>query len=241
MAALRAIIIQLALVMSALLACCELLGDELLEGEQLGSEQQGDEPQRQNWQLKADKKGVQVFTRSVAGSPYKEVRGIMQLEGVKLSSMVALVLDTGACSEWADQCKDSYVYRQLSPTESYVYTLNDLPWPVTDRDVLAYVIWRQNPITLEVTMHSVATEGILAAKPGVLRLTQARASWTFTPMGKDRIRVISEAHINPGSPLPGWVTNMLLVDSPLKTMAKMAIMVRNKKYQSARIDFIRNP
>lgn len=222
---LRTIIIRLILMMLSLAPYADLQGGDL---------------QKQEWQLKADKKGVQVFTRTVAGSPYKEIRGVMQLEGVKLSSIVALVLDTGACSRWADQCKESYVYRQLSPTESYVYTLNDLPWPVADRDVLAHVAWRQNPITLEVAMHSVATEGILAAKQGVLRLTQARASWTFTPIGKNRIRVVSEAHINPGGPLPGWIINMLLVDSPLKSMANMAIEVRNQKYQSARVDFIRN-
>ena len=34
-------------------------------------------------------------------------------------------------------------------------------------------------------------------------------------------RFISDAHVDPGGPLPAWITNVLLVDAPFQTMTRM--------------------
>ena len=152
--------------------------------------------------------------------------------------MSVLLCVAGACSDWADRCAESYLVEQLSETESLVYTHNDLPFPVKDRDVLAHVIWKQDPQSLIVTMRSSATVGRMEEVDGRLRLTEANASWVFEPLGNGRVRVINEAHINPGSALPGWVTNMLLVDTPFETMKSFVSEVQTEKYRDAVVSFV---
>ena len=91
----------------------------------------------QGWKLQRDKGGIQVHTRSVEGSPFDAVRTTTRMTDVRLSSLVALIEDAPACAEWADSCAESYLVERLSDTESLVYTHNDMPFPVKDRDVLA--------------------------------------------------------------------------------------------------------
>jgi len=196
---------------------------------------------QEEWELRKDTDGVQVYTRAVAGSAYKAVRATTVIENVTLTSLVALIEDAQACPDWADKCAESYVVERISETESYVYTHNSLPFPVKDRDVVAHVRWSQDPSTLQVIMTSTATTGIMEEKRGRLRLENANANWTFTPISSGAIEVSNEAHIDPGSNLPGWVTNMLLVDTPFQTMVSFIDEVVKPKYQNAELGFIQEP
>lgn len=191
------------------------------------------------WELRRDREGIQVFTRSVAGSPYDAVRTVTRMDAVRLSSLVALIEDAAACADWADRCAEAYLYERISETESLVYTHNDMPFPVKDRDVLARVSWTQHPDTLAVEMKSVATQGRMDEVRGRLRLTEAMASWNFLPQADGSVLVSNEAHINPGSALPGWITNILLVDAPFETMKSFVSEVRKPKYAQAELSFIR--
>ncbi|MCG8412980.1 MAG: START domain-containing protein [Pseudomonadales bacterium] len=194
----------------------------------------------EEWELKRDRDNIQVYTRSVEGSPYDAVRTITVADDVRLSSFVALIVDAEACPDWADRCAESYVIEQVSDTENYVYTHNDLPFPVKDRDVVSHVIWTQEPNTLIVEMNSQAVAGRHEEVRGRLRLQMAQASWRFEPLGGGQIRIISDAHIDPGSALPSWVTNMLLVDTPFETMKSLVEEVRNPKYRDAQLGFIQD-
>ncbi len=197
--------------------------------------------EEQAWELRRDRDGIQVHTRAVAGSPYDEVRTTTRLEGVRISSLVALIEDAQACADWADRCAGSYLFERLSETESLVYTHNDMPFPVKDRDVLAHVIWTQDADTLAAQMNSTAVIGRLDEVRGRLRLTQAKARWSFVPQADGSVLVSNEAHINPGSALPGWITNILLVDAPFETMKSFVREVRKPKYAQAQLSFIQEP
>lgn len=193
------------------------------------------------WELKRDRDGIQVYTGEVAGSPYDAVRSEALIEGVTLSSLVALVNDAEACADWADRCAESYVVEQLSDTEAYVYTHNDMPFPVRDRDVVVRMQWSQDPQSLAVRMNSTAVSGQVDEIRSRLRLSNATASWLFEPLADGSIKVVNEAHLDPGSALPGWLTNMLLVDTPFETMKAFLAEVRKPKYQDSIVSFVTEP
>lgn len=193
------------------------------------------------WELKKDREGIQVYTTKVGGSPYDAVLAKTKVTGTRLSSLVALLRDAEACADWADKCVESYVFKELDETEALVYTHNDLPFPVKDRDVLAHVFWQQDKDSLQVSMHSKATDGILAPVKGRLRLTEAESSWEFNPLPNGEIEILNQTHINPGSSLPGWVTNMLLVDTPFATIKAFVTAVKSEKYRDAQVSFVTEP
>lgn len=67
-----------------------------------------------HWILQRDREGIQVYTRTVEGSPHAAVRAVTLIENVRVAAMVALIQDAEACPEWADRCTESYVYRRFA-------------------------------------------------------------------------------------------------------------------------------
>ncbi len=195
----------------------------------------------EDWKLRRDRESIQVYTSAVEGSRYDAVLSRTIMHDVRLSALVGLLKDSEACPRWADKCAESYVYEKISDTELLVYTHNNLPFPIKDRDILSHVTWHQDPETLDVIMNSEATVDILPRKKGKLRLLSASVSWQFNPLPDGFVEVINQAHINPGSRLPGWITNRLLVDTPYETMKSFVAEVRKPKYRDADVSFINEP
>ena len=195
------------------------------------------DPAGNDWELKRDKDGIKVFTRKVEGSSHDAVRAEMVMNG-QLNAAVALVRDSAACPEWAELCKEAYEHEVISEQELYVYSYNDIPWPVKDRDALTHVIWQQDPQTLVVTMNAVATTGIVPEQSGAVRIVNAKTLWQFTPVDGGRIEVVSEAHVDPNGPTPSWITNLLLVETPFKTLQGMRRVVQSGRYDESNINFL---
>jgi len=191
-----------------------------------------------NWKEKKNKKGIAISTSSVVGSSFKAVRGEMVVKA-SVEALVALVEDMEACSDWAAMCKESRVEKRVSEKESFAYIYNDIPFPVTDRDVYTHVVWSRNPETKRVTMTSTATKGG-TAKTKAVRIENAVSQWHFTPKGDGTTFVENFAHIDPNGPTPAWITNLMLVDSPYKSMNKMRSIVESGGYADTKVPFLEN-
>ena len=191
-----------------------------------------------DWELKKDENGIQVYIRSVDGYPYKAIRSVVHLEKTRLSSVVSLIRNSKDCPEWSDSCQSATIIEWVSELENYVHTITDLPWPVSDRDLVSHVIWHQDPESLVVTMQGNATIDKLDESEGIVRLTEAQVNWELTALANGSVKVVLEAHINPASLLPSWITNMLLVDSPYNSMEGLRQRVKLKLYQGVELSYI---
>ncbi|MEO0367939.1 MAG: START domain-containing protein [Pseudomonadota bacterium] len=191
------------------------------------------------WEDKKNSKGITISTSAVEGSPFKAVRGEMTVNA-SVKDLVALVEDLAVCPEWAALCKEARLEQRISPTESFAYIYNDIPFPVTDRDVYTHIVWTEDTDTQRVTMTSKATEGG-PAKTKAVRLVDAVSQWHFTPNDDGTTYVESFAHIDPAGPTPAWITNLMLVDSPFKTMVKMREIVESGQYENVSVQFLENP
>ncbi len=191
------------------------------------------------WELRKDKNGIQVYTRDVEGSKFKQVRSVMQTD-FRLQSVVALIQDGEACPRWADLCKESRVVETISETEFFVYNLNDIPWPVKDRDAITHVKWERNPDTGMVTMTATATDSdLVPATKKAVRLQNAVTRWMMLPKPDGSLEISSEGHIDPAGPTPAWVTNLMLIDSPFKTMENLRKEMANDAYTEVTFDFLK--
>ncbi len=183
------------------------------------------------WELKRQQEGISVFTRKVDGSKHRAIRAEMVIPQSPRAA-AALVRDTKACSRWAALCKESYVFDRVSSSEAYVYTYNDVPWPVKDRDALAHVIWHRDETSGAISMVATATDGLMEPTKAV-RIVNGVTRWWFIPTTEDDTRVVTEAHIDPAGPTPAWITNLLLVDSPYQTLFNMRDVLASGEYDNA--------
>ena len=71
-----------------------------------------------------------------------------------------------------------------------------------------------------------------------MRLTEAQIKQELTALENGSLQVVLEAHINPASILPSWITNMLLVDSPFNSMEGLRQQVKLKLYREVQLPYI---
>ena len=187
------------------------------------------------WNTSAEKDGIQTFLRKIEGSKYKAVRGETILP-VDVAKLVAVINDAQACPEWADLCAKSFIHQQPSANEAFIYTLNDMPWPVKDREVLAHVVWSKNAQG-QVKMLSNAVAGKIEKKKGVVRIEHATAMWHFTPLENGSTHTVFEIHMDPNGAIPGWLLNRLVVKSPFTTFKSLAKQAAKAKYNDATLPF----
>lgn len=89
------------------------------------------------WQLEQDEGGIQVYTRPVANSPFLEVKATALIKA-PITHVAEIVGDGEGCSAWRTMCKSSEVLGVATETERYVYLVLDMPWPVSDRDMVIH-------------------------------------------------------------------------------------------------------
>lgn len=190
-----------------------------------------------NWEVKRDKDNIKIFTSEVFGSPYRAVRGEMIIKGT-VPALVALIDDLPNCPNWADLCKESRLVKSISESEKFIYVYNDTPFPVKDRDIVVHVFWSKEQESGKVSMLSSATNTEVSAElepisNTAIRLNNAVSQWHFTPLENGDVLVENFAHINPNGPTPAWLTNLLLVESPFKTMTNMRNIIQAGEYSDA--------
>lgn len=190
-----------------------------------------------DWTLKRDRKGIQVFLSKVPRSKFRAVYSTMELEATT-SQLAALVMDLDNCPKWASMCKSAKIIERVSDQETYVHSVNKAPFPVRDRDLVARVSWSIDPETGIVSMRSDAVPDKLDKRKGIVRVQYASSEWYFIPQGDGRVLVENYAHVDPNGKVPAWLTNLLIVESPYKTLLNMRKLVRAGNYQNAHVSFI---
>ncbi len=189
------------------------------------------------WKLKRDRNGIQVFLSKVPGSRFRAVMSVMEFQA-KPRELAALVMDLDNCPKWVAMCKSAKIVERISASESVVYSVNDAPFPVRDRDIVAHVTWYYDQASGKISMRSSAKPNGLPKKKGAIRVQYASSEWHFTPKGDDRVLVESYAHVDPNGKVPAWLINLLIVESPYKTMKNMRKLILKGDYRDAEVAFI---
>ena len=189
------------------------------------------------WDLAKEGKGIEVYTRKVGGSKFKEYKGIMTVEA-PLSGLVALVDDASAYPKWIDTCKEGKTLKRISPKESYVYTVNKA-FPVANRDAIVRNVILQDPETLAVTIEIEGKPDSIPVNEKLVRVTYIKGFWRFTPLDQGKVEVVYQVHNEPGGGIPAWLVNSFVVKQPFRTLVNMQKMVKESRYPDKTFDFIK--
>jgi START domain-containing protein len=183
-----------------------------------------------NWELARDKNGIKVYTRSIEGKTVKEFKAVCRMK-TSVNSLVALYNDVPNKTEWVFACNSSKVLKEISPTEKYIYIESKAPWPVSYRDVIIHSVLTQNPETNEVLITEKGIQDYIPANSDIVRIPEYEGFYSFKPIKNGVIEVTFQCFSNPGGKLPAFLKDVSTIDSPFKTLTKMAELVQNEKYQ----------
>ncbi|MEK9713483.1 MAG: START domain-containing protein [Thalassolituus sp.] len=192
-----------------------------------------------NWEeAKYDKDNdIRVFTRSVKGSDMKAFRGEMIMPST-LTAPIALLQDVDRAGEWVFNCRAMALIEELSDTQALYYTVTEMPWPVMNRDNISETNIVQDAETNAVTVTISARNDVFPENDDHVRIRELVATWTVEPLNDGLVRIVYEAHADPGGGLPSWLVNSFVVDAPLQTLRNMRKLLDDERYQLAQRDYI---
>lgn len=189
-----------------------------------------------DWSLLKTEENIRLYTSPVDGSKFKAIKAEMVLH-TSLQSFVALTQDVSACPRWAHLCKQSRIQQRESDDSYIIYTINDMPWPIADREVLVKMTWQQNPSTQEVVIIGRALPTELHTKDKVIQIKQAESIWYVTPRDRHTITVVSEVYIEHEKNIPAWAANSSMIESTLQTFLNLRDLMEDQGYVPSQIDF----
>lgn len=191
------------------------------------------------WTLEKEdvERDIRVYTRTVENSPLKEFKGVTQIMA-PTSAFVALLRDPDVATEWMHQVGKFEVIESPSMTDNLVYTVNETPWPVTDRDAYIRSVMSQD----ESKVVTVTLTGVPEFRPvneDFVRMASLKGFWKFSPQENGITEVTYQVHANPGGSLPDWLVNGIVVDTPYNTLKNLQVKVVEERYQNQSFDFMK--
>jgi hypothetical protein len=190
-----------------------------------------------DWVFKNEKEGVKVYYRKT--SDVHELKLVTSLK-VSLSGLVTLLSEVENYPKWGYKVSESRELKKVSANESYYYSKLDFPWPLDDRDVVVRSTIVQDPVSRRVTATSIAQPDYLPTNKGVIRMRNAKTTWTLVPGQGGWTYVEYFISSDPGGSLPDWLVNMAIDVGPRETIKNIRNFVRQEKYQTAKLAYLKD-
>ena len=171
------------------------------------------------WEIAKNKDGIKVYTRKAEGSNIKEFKAISYVT-TDMHLLVDLIENVENYPSWQANISTSKILKKVNKLEKYFSSSTDMPWPITDRDMVMY---SKKLITEDIITFNI--EGMpqyIDEKEGYLRLPEIKGKWQFEKQDDRKIKVIYQFYGDPGGNLPNWLINAFIVDGPFETLSNIS-------------------
>ena len=187
------------------------------------------------------KRDIEVYRR-ITPEGLQELRIVTHVNS-RMSAFVALFSDVDSMPAWVHRASFVKVIEVVSDTESYAYTIHDLPWPFKDRDSVVRVVLTQDAENDAITIRAHAAPDHYPRDERYIRMTVVESFWRFTPLADGRVQVEFQGYGDAGGNsgvLPVLRDNLAWI-STYKTVRAFREVILAPEYQSAQFLFVREP
>lgn len=185
------------------------------------------------WKLVSDKNGIKVYRQDDAEARIKTFRGVTRFAIANPAAIEALLNDYAAIPRWMHFISKGEELSRRSYVERKMRFTTELPWPLSDRDVVANFTVRQVEPTL--TRISAVNDPSAAHTADYVRIPQLNGRLDFRYFVETKeVEATYEIVMDPGGYIPGWAANIVLKDTPYFTLLKLRRIVAEPKYQAFR-------
>ncbi|MGO1461228.1 MAG: START domain-containing protein [Marinobacter sp.] len=181
------------------------------------------------WSLREESGATRIYTMDQDDSSFQVFKAETLLDA-PIEAVMAIMADPASCMEWVLNCSASYSVGKGDFNDRYVYSVNDMPWPVTDRDYVLHIRTQGDETSGEITMKMSATPDKRAKNSNRVRVDRSSTFYRLIPED-GKTRMIWLQHTDPNGSLPGWLVNTLLVDIPMSSMEALERLSGLERYQ----------
>jgi len=170
------------------------------------------------WKLRKDKSGIEIYTRSVEGSSFKEFKGITVIHDINLTEVLDVILDIKNYESLFPDCINPKILKQEGQWYDIHYLQTKGPFPVKDRDS----VFEQ-----KVEIDNNGKHARISLKPlpdyipenkEMVRIRKGAGYWDLEADDNGNVKVIYQFHGEPGGEIPSWLANSFVVSHPFITL-----------------------
>ena len=182
----------------------------------------------QPWSFVKEKEGIKVFTRLEPNSSLKSFKGEVTFHAPieKVSSMLGNPNNT----DWWDKAiSDVKVLSYEENKYIQYYLIYNMPWPLANRDIVAETIITSDPVSGDYFFTANPLPKSVPEKPNLVRIQKYQQKWTVQPKEGGNVYVSLEGFIDPGGNIPAWFYNMVVPETPIRTIHSLRERVLSAK------------
>jgi len=176
-----------------------------------------------DWHLAKDKNGIQVYTRTVGVENLKEYKAVAELS-CSMDLAEYIFDDVPKYPEWQANIGSAEVLEIENEINQYNYFIADVPWPLTDRDLVVYST-KTNPGNDTIRYEFVCDSLYMTPEDNYVRMQDCSGVWEIIQLQNNEVQVSHQFYGDPEGSVPDWVVNMFIVDGPYKTFMKLKRLI----------------
>ncbi len=192
---------------------------------------------QEDWKLKKDKNGIQVYSRKTPNFKFDELKVDCIFEG-KISQLAAVILDVNNQYQWVFKTAKSELLKQVTDADLFYYSEIECPWPFDNRDLIARMTITQNTSTKILSIVAKSVDDYLPRKKNLVRVKYSSALWTITPLTNAQFKVEYKIQIDPGDGVPAWILNMFATNGPYESFKNLKDKIMLPAYAAVKFPFI---
>ena len=171
-----------------------------------------------DWELQDEDGTLEVFTREVDASPFLEVMARVQINA-PVSRVTKFLGDGNGCAEWRAMCRSSQVLEEVSDEQRYVYLVLDMPWPLTDRDMVIHSQTRLDPDSSSAVVN-LRTDSS-RHPPGDFVRAESVGQFILRVLPDQQVEFTYIMHTDLGGDLPPEAVNARLAESTMDDLRRL--------------------
>lgn len=189
------------------------------------------------WKKSGESDGIVGYTRPTARSGVDEIKAVGIVDA-PIAVVEAVIRDISIMPQYIFLCKESFVINTPEMiTEGdviYFYSLTDMPFPLSNRDIIAKALWSMDKSTGAVYCHSEGVKTAYKQNKNVIRMPMSITDCKLVPRGADKTEVTYQVLADPGGKLPHFLISMLSQNYGIKTIAGLRQMVKKDKFKNVK-------
>jgi hypothetical protein len=189
------------------------------------------------WKKIGESEGIVGYTRPTTRSSVDEIKAVGIVDA-PIAVVETVIRNISLMPEYIYLCKEAVLINTPDMKSGgdviYFYSLTDLPFPVSDRDVVAKSLWSVDKATGAIYCHTEGVKTTYKQDKNVVRMLLSIIDCTLVPKGANKTEVIYQALADPGGELPSFIVNMLTNDYGIKTIAGLRQMVKKDKFRNVK-------
>lgn len=189
------------------------------------------------WKKIGESEGIVGYTRPTTRSSVDEIKAVGIVDA-PIAVVEAVIRDISVMPEYIFLCKEAVLINTSEMRSGgdvmYFYSVTDLPFPVSDRDVVNKVIWSIDKATGAIYCHAEGVKTTYKQNKNIVRMPLSITDCTLVSKGADKTQVTYQVLGDPGGELPCFLVNMLTNDYGIKTIAGLRQMVKKDKFKNVK-------